>query len=186
MIGLVVVGGLLTARAVNRVGRIRRTRRPGRWIIVLGIAAGVLVAAIDTLDAFPEKVCAERTAELTANKPAHSTVWFAGHWGFQYYCTRAGMRQIVPGESILAPGDLLVLPIYPDDVGFYRPHIGSVSIHPPLGSVSEIEQVIWDDPLSAQTVPNFDGGVEPVIGRDHPRLRVVVYRMTAEWKVLRK
>jgi hypothetical protein len=186
VIGLVVIGGLLTARAANQVGRIRPTRRPGRWIIGFGVAVGVLVAAIDTLDAFPEKVCAERAAELAANKPAHSTVWFAGHWGFQYYCGRTGMRQIVPGESILAPGDLLVLPIYPDDVGFYRPHIGSVSIHPPPGSVTEIEQVIWDDPLSAQTVPNFYGGVEPVIGRDHPRLRVVVYRMTNEWKVPRK
>jgi 4-amino-4-deoxy-L-arabinose transferase-like glycosyltransferase len=186
VIGLVVIGGLLTARAMNQVGRIHTDHRPDRWIIGFGVAAGVLVTAIDTLDAFPEKVCAERATELTANRPADSTVWFAGHWGFQYYCGRAGMRQIVPGESILAPEDLLVLPIYPDEVGFYRPHIGSVSIHPPSWAVSEIQELIWDDPISAQTVPNFYCGVEPVVGRDHPRLRVVVYRITDVWKVPRK
>lgn len=185
VIGLAVIGGLLTARTMNRVGRVRADRRVRRWNIVYGVAVGVVVAAIDTLDAFPEKVCAERGAEITANRPIHSTVWFAGHWGFQYYCGRAGMQQIVPGESILVPGDLLVLPIHPDEEDFYRPHIGAI-INPPPECVTEIGEVIWYDPISAQTVPNFYCGIDPVIGRDHPRLRVVVYRMTDSWKVPRK
>ena len=31
--------------------------------------------------------------------------------------------------------------------------------------------------MACRTIPNFYGGVEPVVGRDHPRLRVVVYRV---------
>jgi hypothetical protein len=185
VIGLVVVGGLLASRAVSRIDRIHPGQVPHRWITGFTIAVGVVVAAIDTLDAFPEKVCAERAAGITANREADSTVWFAGHWGFQYYCERAGMRQIIPGESVLLPGDMLVLPIHPDEVGFYRPHIGNVSIHPPLWAVSNIDEVVWDDPIAAQTVPNFYGGVVPIIGRNSPRLRVGIYRVTGVWKVPR-
>jgi hypothetical protein len=42
----------------------------------------------------------------------------------------------------------------------------------------------WDDPLPAQTVPNFYGGVDPVVGRDHPRLKVEVLRVTKKWAVI--
>ena len=42
---------------------------------------------------------------------------------------------------------------------------------------------MWDDAISGQTVPNFYCGVDPVVGRDHPRLRVVVYRIRKEWAV---
>jgi hypothetical protein len=185
VIGLVVVGGLLTSRLASLVGRIYRDRYPSQWVTTLVIAAGVVVTAIDTLDAFPEKVCAEKAAVVTADRKKEYTVWFAGHWGFQYYCGRAGMSQIVPGQSILKPGDFLVLPTYPDEVAFHRPHIGAVSIRPLTWPIEEVQEVIWDDPLAAQTVPNFYGGVDPVIGRDHPRLRVIVYRVTREWKVPR-
>jgi 4-amino-4-deoxy-L-arabinose transferase-like glycosyltransferase len=185
VIGLVVVGGFLTSRLMNRLGRIHPNRHGSRWIIAFPIAIAVAVAAIDTLDAYPEKVCAERCALLVADRNDGATAWFAGHWGFQYYCTRAGMSQIVPGQTILSAGDFLVLPIHPDDPGFYRPHIGSVPIRPPHWAVEKIQEVIWNDPLAAQTVPNFYGGVDPVIGRDHPRLRVIVYRVIREWKVPR-
>ncbi len=181
VIGLVAIGGLLAARAVSRLGRLHSERQPGGWVIAFGIAAGVAVVAIDTLDAYPEKVCAVRAAALTADRPEGSTVWFAGHWGFQYYCEQAGMRPVVPEQSILATGDYLVLPIHPDSPGFHRPHIGNVPIRPPAGVAEEIAQIVWDDPLSARTVPNFYGGVDPVVGRDHPRLRVAVYRITREW-----
>ena len=185
VIGLTVIGGIATALASTRMGRIQPSRHLAGWVVAFSIAVGFAVAAIDTLEAFPEKACAERAADLTRERPVDSTVWFAGHWGFQYYCQRAGMTQIVPGESILKPGDLLVLPAYPDELGFYRPHIGSVLIRPPAEQVTRFDEIVWRDPISAQTVPNFYCGIEPVVSRDHPRLRVVVYRLNGEWKVPR-
>lgn len=185
VIGLATIGGLLAARAVSRFGRIGPNRGPSSWTSVFAVAVGFLMAAIDTFDAYPEKICAERAVAMAEAVNPSAKVWFAGHWGFQYYCTRAGANQIVPGESILAPGDVLILPEHPDAKGFYRPHIGEVAIHPPVWAVEKIQEMIWDDYLAAQTVPNFYGGVNPLIGRDHPRLKIVVYHVICEWKVPR-
>ena len=73
----------------------------------------------------------------------------------------------------------MVLPVYPDD-GFRRPYAG-FAVKEPVWAGDEVAVVEWDDVLSAQTVPNFYGGAEPVSGRDHPRLRVRVYRLRADW-----
>ena len=42
--------------------------------------------------------------------PATETIWFAGHWGFQFYAERAGMRALIPEQSQLSEGDWLVVP----------------------------------------------------------------------------
>ncbi len=181
VIGIVVIGGLLAARAVSRLGRVHPDRRPGGWVVAFCILSGFAIAGIDTLDAVPEKVCAERAGAITADRPQGSTVWFAGHWGFQYYCERVGMKHLVPGQSVLMPGDYLVIPVQVNPGGLHRPHIGNVTIHPPASVMEEIKQIVWDDPLSAQTVPNFYGGIDPVVGRDYPRLQVAVYRITRTW-----
>jgi hypothetical protein len=71
----------------------------------------------------------------------------------------------------------------PDEYGFYRPHAGSVTIRPPGWVAEPVAEVMWDDVISGQTISNLYGGVYPVVGRDHPRLRVVVYRIQAKWPV---
>jgi hypothetical protein len=182
VIGLSVVSVLLAARACGRAGRIDSLRRPAGWTIAAAIGAGAAIAAIDILDAFPEKYCAERAARLIADRPTGSTVWYMGHWGFQYYCERAGMQALAQGKSALSPGDYLVLPVHPTTTGFHRPDLGTQPIELPLGTVEPVLGVGWDDRLAAQTVPNYYGGINPVVGRDHIRLRVVVYRVIRAWK----
>ncbi|QJX00729.1 glycosyltransferase family protein [Frigoriglobus tundricola] len=179
VIGTTLVAGLVAARAAGRIARARPGRRPSRGVLALGIAAGIAVAAIDVLDAFPEQVCAEMSADVTRDRPDTATVWYAGHWGFQHYCEREGMRPLVAGESVVRAGDYVVLPIHPDG-GFHRPYTG-FTVKEPLREGDEVAVIVWDDPLSAKTVPNFYGGVDPVAGRDHPRLRVRVYRLRADW-----
>jgi hypothetical protein len=183
VIGLALVGGILVSRLLSRVERTRPHRRPGAWVFGFGVAAGVAVAALDTLDAFPEKACAERAAEIVATQRPTGTVWSAGHWGFQFYCERAGMRLLVPGGSVLRPGDVLVLPAYPNEDDLFRPHAGSVTIAPPPWAAVAVGEVQWDDAIAGQTIANFYAGYNPVVGREHPRLRVVVYRIVAAWAV---
>lgn len=174
VIGITLVMGLLAARASGRISRADAERRAPRWVLAVGAAAGIAVAAIDTLDAFPEKVCAERAAEVVRDRLPESTVWYVGHWGFQHYCERAGMRPFVPGRTHVRPGDYVVLPVYPDADGFYRPYAGFAFTEPTeIGDV--VAELAWTDWLSAQTVPNFYGGMDPLAARDHPRLRVRVY-----------
>jgi len=186
LVGLIVVGGLVVGRVLSRVERVKPERRTPGWLIGFGIGAGVAVAAIDAFDAYPEKDCAERaTAIVPRDRPADALVWYTGHWGFQYYCERAGMTPLVPGRSLLLPGDILVLPIHPNEDGFYRPHTGSAPIRVPPWAAEELAEVVWEDWLSATTVPNFYGGGLAVVGRDHPRLRVIVYRVIEPWQVPR-
>ncbi len=179
VIGFTIAFGMVAARLLSRMQRIRPERTPPRWLLPFAIAISALFTALDTFDAYPEKVLAERAAvELRGEK----RVWFAGHWGFQFYCERAGMIPIIPWQSDFLAGDMLVLPLHPDDRGFYRPHIGSHPVHLPSSFVELVTVLEWDDWLSAQTVPNFYGGSEPIVGRDHPRLRLIVYRVTRACK----
>ena len=180
VIGVTLVMGLVAARAASRVGRRFPARRPPRWVFAVGIFAGIAVAAVDTFDAFPEKDCAELAAEATRDRPPEATVWYVGHWGFQHYCERAGMQPLIARVTVVRAGDFVVLPVYPDEK-FHRPHAGFDVMLPPLWAAEVVDEFVWDDALSAKTVPNFYGGVEPVAGRDHPRLRVRVYRFREDW-----
>jgi len=175
VIGVSLAVGVLAARVVSRTPE----RRPPRWAVPFGVGVGVMLAALDGYDALAEKVLAERAAAVI---PAGSRAWYVGHWGFQFYCARAGMTPAVVGHAELAAGDYLVLPLYPDAVEFFRPHPGSWVVYAPADA-EKVAEFVWDDGLKAQTVPNLYGGVEPVTGRDHPRLRVGVYRLTQPWVV---
>jgi hypothetical protein len=183
VLGVVIVGGLVAARAVGRAERRHGTNLLRGGVLLAAVSSGLAVAALDTFDAYAEIVCAQKAAVSASGGPPGSTVWFAGHWGFQYACERLGMRPLVPGETVVRPGDMLVLPVPPDERGFYRPHIGNEPVRPPADRVEVVAEVVWDDAISGQTIPNFYGGVAPVVGRDHPRLRVVVYRVVRPWRV---
>jgi hypothetical protein len=183
VIGLVVVGGLLAARVLGYAERLRPEHRLPEWVVPFGVIVGFFVAAVDTFDAFPEKWCAEKAATVAADRPPDSTVWFVGHWGFQYYCEREGMKPLVPGQSVLLPGNVLVLPIPPDTKGFHRPHTGSDPLHVPDWAAVPLVDITWDDALPAMTVPNYYGGVDPVVGHIQPRLHIRVYRIRERWLV---
>ena len=176
VIGLVVVGGLLAAHVVGRVGRVVPARRPAAWIIPFAFAAGLAVTLVDTMDVFAEKESVERAATLASAQPVGSTVWCLGKWAVHYYCEKAGMRPVVAGRSMIAAGDLLVLPTRWDGRGFGPDTLG-LSIQPDLSVAEQIGASVWNEPLSGRTVTNFYGGSEPVIMRDHPRLGVAVYRI---------
>jgi hypothetical protein len=185
VIGVTVVGGFVAARLLSRVERLRPPRRLPGWVVGFGLVAGVTVAGLDLWDAFPEKFGAEQAAALAAQHAPGSPVWYVGHWGFQYYCERAGMQPLVPGQSVLRAGDVLVFPVAAEPHRFSRPHIAGSVQPPPADWAKPLGEVVWDDWLSGQTIPNFYGGIDPVVGRDHPRLRVVVYRLQRDWAVPR-
>lgn len=180
VIGPTLALGLLAARLVSRVSRARPDRRPPAWVLPFGAAAGFFVAGVDTLDALPEKQLAGQAAAWVRANDPQARVWYAGHWGFQYYCEREGMLPLTPGAAV-AVGDYLVLPAFPDEQDFYRPDSVNGLGSPPEGvDAKAVAEFVWDDRLSAQTIPNFYGGIAPVVGRDHPRLRVVVYRVVGQ------
>jgi hypothetical protein len=173
--------GILAARTVSRMQRARPERIPPGWVVPFGIVGGVLVAALDTFDAFPEKALAERAAAFTHPESNEGRVWFSGHWGFQYYCERAGMLPAIPGQSVFQPGDWFVAALYPNDSRFmFRHDAGSHELNVPEHSRERVAVFVWQDWLSGTTVPSYYGGKDPVLGRDYPRFRIAVYRIIAE------
>ena len=147
------------------------------WLV--GPLLGLLLAGIDSWDARAERDVAIQSAQYVNGKGG--TVWFNGHWGFQYYCELAGMRPVVPDQSKLVPGDWLVFPTVPDDVGFYRPFHGWAKFVPDPNCLVKETEFVADDWLSGTTIPTLYGGGYPLLGRSHPRLRVVIYRVTADY-----
>jgi hypothetical protein len=113
VLGAALVGLLLCGRAaLVRLGR-DPARRALRVPLGLGVALGALFAASDFFDAVAIRDAvraASRRIDELDHRPGRATVWYLGHWGFQFYAEAHGMRPVVPGESRLRRGDWLVAP----------------------------------------------------------------------------
>jgi len=179
MLGVCFAMSLLGVRAVGVSGVSLRPATAG------SVAFSLLFFAVDCWDAQPEKILAARAAEIARPVPGE-TIWFNGHWGFQYYCDLVGMQPVVPGQSTLQPGDWLIYPVIPDDGGFYRPWHGFASFTIDPDRVEKIMTLTWDDPLMAQTIPNLYGGSIPICNRNHSRLKLAIYRMLSPWSPRRE
>ena len=182
LVGVVVVVGLVLARVVSRVGRARPERRPPAWVVPAAVAWGLAFALLDAHDAGAERTAAEQAvADVHAQRNGR-TAWYVGHWGFGYYCGRAGLRHYDPAADVVRPGELLVLPDYDEPYAFTRPFPGwGVRYQVAEEDGEKVAVIVIDDAVSGRTVPNFYGGIDPIVGRDRPRLGVGVYRMKREW-----
>jgi hypothetical protein len=176
MIGVTLASAVFAGFAVSRSGS-------PRWTAYFAVGLGLFVTVLDLWDAFPEQVLAERAARV-ADPASGGTVWFQGHWGFQYYCGRQQMVPVVPGQSQLKTGDRLLLPLPPADMtenDFFRPHHGFAVIHLDPDRTELMELLEWNDPIPLTTLPSLYGGGVPLRRREAPRLRVAVYRITRDW-----
>jgi hypothetical protein len=84
--------------------------RPRRmWVgAALSAALAWLVAQAD----FQKAVAVRETAREAARQlqPGDHTLWFQGHWGFQYYIAAAGARAMDFQRSSLRAGDWIAVP----------------------------------------------------------------------------
>jgi dolichyl-phosphate-mannose-protein mannosyltransferase len=95
---------------------------------VAGRAALAATAALGAALAVSDWRRADLYREEAQAIPSPSSTWTVGHWGWQWYASQRGLREYEPGESRLAPGDLLVAPqsihrqpITPEDAATLRP-----------------------------------------------------------------
>ncbi len=102
--------GILLARRRDQNDLAGRKTRTG--ILAIGLAASAtlafLVAQADFLLAHAVRQCVR---EVSARfEPGGTTLWFQGHWGFQYYLQAAGASPFDLKLSTLKPGDRLIVP----------------------------------------------------------------------------
>jgi hypothetical protein len=113
MLSLAVASLFLIGHVATHTADPHATRRRIAWVAAWGVALGALFAIADFSDALARRrsiaVAERRLESLGADRSEHG-VWFTGHWGFQFYAERGGMRPVVPGGSRLARGDWLLVP----------------------------------------------------------------------------
>jgi hypothetical protein len=173
IMGIVVVATALTGRLATFTCR-SPERRGLIWLIAAANAGlGFLFYVVDFRDAMAWKQAAEGSAAYIRERNPKATIWYVGHWGFQYYAERSGLVPLIANDHRhpLRQGDWIIVP---DD----RLNQQEVMIDGP-NTKFQIE-LIWDDWLPFCTVQGFYGtstGV-PLEQRLRPRVAVDIYHVT--------
>jgi len=102
---------ILVVRQITRHSHGRaegRSERALMWPLIPGLALALIVAHADLQLAAAAKAAA---GEITARHLRDDrTVWFQGHWGFQYYMEEAGAKSFDFERLGAEPGDVMVIP----------------------------------------------------------------------------
>jgi 4-amino-4-deoxy-L-arabinose transferase-like glycosyltransferase len=103
------VGILLARRLVQNASVGCKIRPPAVAIcFALSAALALFVARADFLLAIAVRQSAQQVCQK--NRFGERTLWFQGHWGFQYYMEKLGALPLDVKRSRLKPGDGLAVP----------------------------------------------------------------------------
>ncbi len=193
VLAIVVVAALLAGRLAALTCRTPDARRTVWGLAAYSALLGLLVLGVDLLEARAEKGAVEEAARQIRERGDGGTVWYVGHWGFQYYAERAGMRPIVaadppadstipiPPRSQLREGDWLVLPewnIAPG--GLFVCGVHAQDFAPDEARTRNEFTVVMDDPVPLQTIMTLYSGFTPLKHHEGTRLQVEVRRVLAD------
>ena len=94
-------------------------------VLQFGLAASALLALFVTQADFQLAIAVRRSAEAVFAKynSTQATIWFEGHWGFQYYMEKQGAKAVDFKHGRQLPGDILVIPQHNTDVSPPAPEI---------------------------------------------------------------
>lgn len=115
------VAGILLARRLERVSP--ESAKFGRWwTLVPASAAAVASLCVVQADCRIAGTDRRAAAELwtTYAKP-DMTLWFEGHWGFQYYMEKLGAQAVDLNHPEIRAQDLVVVPNHSPNVSPPRP-----------------------------------------------------------------
>lgn len=100
--------GILVMRRLEQRGKPSGRSWHGLWPLVPGACVALAVAWADYELANTARSAAAQIHDTYRNRPG--TIWFQGHWGFQYYMEAGGSKALDRRRSRLVPGDLVVIP----------------------------------------------------------------------------
>jgi hypothetical protein len=190
LMGVVVVGTLLTGRLASRSCQ-GPARRGLVWAVsAAGILLGLTFYSVDMVDAFAEKRAAEEAAKYVRDHDPEGRIWYAGHWGFQYYAEQQGMLPLVANDrqlknqgSVLQSGDWVVIPDFLAGPPNRWGHVIAQQVYiddPRYTRLVETREV--EDSLPLATVMGFYGGQMPLHSHEGPRVRVRIYRVLETYR----
>jgi hypothetical protein len=103
---------LAPAVGILLVRRLQSRQASGRQLLIPLAASALLTLAVtcsDFLLAGAVRQSAMQTYERFGQ--GKQTLWFQGHWGFQYYLSELGGKPLDSQHSKPAPGDFLAVPL---------------------------------------------------------------------------
>jgi hypothetical protein len=165
VLGISVVSGLLVGRLLSR------DCSPATWRVRAIVTAGILLGfgyyGVDLRDALAQQSAAEQSA-LWGHRQGHGRGYYLGHWGFQFYAERAGLRPVVPDVTRLRCDDWLVVPAA--QIAQQK-----IDISPEAFQASATFRV--DDWIPFSTTSCYYGSRSPLEPLHGARLSVMVYRV---------
>lgn len=107
---MVPAAGILVVRRMQLMKREAKGTRTR--LVWMPLAASAAIALSVTWGDYAHAESAREAADTIRGRYVEKgfTVWFQGHWGFQYYMEREGGRSIDVQKSRLRPSDLIVSP----------------------------------------------------------------------------
>jgi tetratricopeptide (TPR) repeat protein len=102
--------GILAARRLEKKIELARPGAVGKllWPAVPALALSLLLVHADCRLANTGRAAAQEL--LARYLHPGQTLWFEGHWGFQYYMERGGAKPLERGFEQPKPGDVVVVP----------------------------------------------------------------------------
>jgi hypothetical protein len=172
VMGIVVVLTLLSGRLTAQ-SIMAPLRRWLVWLVVIiGVVLGCGYAGLDWWEARVRQLAVMEAAELIHRyDPEHKTVWFTGHWGFQYYAERAGMKPMVADESPLRAGDWVVLTLTGQD---------KQMVWVPDSTFDQLWRLAPQDPIPLSACGIYTSEGPPLIPQEGPRIDIGIGRMKTD------
>ncbi len=115
--------GILLARCLERniAVKERTLVRATPVCLAAGALLALLVARADFLLATAVRQCAQQVCARYGH--SQTSLWFQGHWGFQYYMEAFGASALDLARSPLKAGDTLAIPVNNTNVFPPRPEV---------------------------------------------------------------
>lgn len=106
---LIPAVGVLLARRVDQLQwQTEKKVRAAAAVLVISGGISLWIGAADTKLGNTARQAATKFCQSLRGE--NGTMWFEGHWGFQYYMESCGARPVDLHQTPVHPGDLLVIP----------------------------------------------------------------------------
>lgn len=171
MLDVLVVSTLLVGRLASKLPMSTAQEALLRFVVIGGMALGLIFYSVDLHDAFVEKIAAERADRRAREMNPNVSRWYFARWGFQFYAERAGMKPVLPDESELSAGDWLVLS---DGLDLPKP----VAEHLSRYRLEPVERVIVEGWVPVKTMLGYYSTGLPLSHHEGPRRTVSIYRVS--------
>jgi hypothetical protein len=170
VMGVGIAATLLAARAALRRAGEADARAGVSIATVFALGLGALYFGAEFADARARcnlvGQVAQRLHQIGA-EDGNETVWYTGHWAFQFYAERAGMRAAVAGESRLRPDDWLVIP-----EGVPKP-----SLSFPADALHLEDRVVAKSASPWSTLPRYYSGPLPLRRQPEIQAAASIFRV---------